>query len=121
VSTNVHTIGSFKELAKKDEPFAGGKGRALARLYRAGYPVPDGFIMLPAAFSASRMPAAFAGDDLTTEARAQVQTHLARSTAETPGRRYVRPQPFGEAFQRMWTFRSFPFRLGRGCQKCFRA
>jgi len=52
-------ISSFKKLAKKQEPFAGGKGRTLARLYRAGYRVPDGFIILPAAF---------VGDDLTIEA-----------------------------------------------------
>ena len=62
-------IRSFKELAKEQEPLAGGKGRTLARLYRAGYPVPDGFIILPAAF---------AGDELTSEAWAQVQARLAR-------------------------------------------
>ena len=50
-------ISSFKELTGEQAPFAGGKGATLARLYRAGYPVPDGFIVLPAAF---------AGDDLTT-------------------------------------------------------
>ena len=49
-------ITSFKELTGEQEPLAGGKGRTLARLYRAGYRVPDGFIILPAAF---------AGDELT--------------------------------------------------------
>ena len=62
-------ISSFKKLAKEDEPFAGGKGRTLAKLYRAGYQVPNGFIILPAAFD---------GDDLKTDAWAQVQTHLTR-------------------------------------------
>ena len=52
-------IGSFTKLAKEQEPFAGGKGRTLSRLYQAGYRVPDGFIILPAAF---------VGDQLTTEA-----------------------------------------------------
>jgi len=62
-------VRSFKELAKEQEPLAGGKGRTLARLYRAGYRVPDGFIILPAAF---------VGDELTSEAWAQVQARLAR-------------------------------------------
>ena len=48
---------------------AGGKGETLARLYQAGYPVPDGFIVLPAAF---------AGDELTSAAWTQILTHLAR-------------------------------------------
>lgn len=61
-------ISSFEKLAKEQEPFVGGKGGTLARLYRAGYRVPDGFIILPAAFI---------GDDLTMEAWALVQTHLA--------------------------------------------
>jgi phosphoenolpyruvate synthase/pyruvate phosphate dikinase len=62
-------ISSFKKLAKEQAPFAGGKGRTLARLYQAGYRVPDGFILLPSAF---------AGDELTEEAWAQAQGHLAR-------------------------------------------
>jgi len=69
LSETIDMISSFKELAKKQEPFAGGKGSTLARLYRAGYQVPDGFIILPAAFI---------GDDLTMEAWALVQTHLTR-------------------------------------------
>jgi phosphohistidine swiveling domain-containing protein len=73
-------ISSFRELADKQEPFAGGKGRTLARLYRAGYRVPDGFIILPAAFS---------GDDLTVEAWALVQTHLARLRKRDQGGAFV--------------------------------
>jgi pyruvate,water dikinase len=60
---------SFKQLSVEQAPLAGGKGRTLARLYRAGYRVPDGFIILPAAFS---------GDELTGEAWAQVQAQLVR-------------------------------------------
>ena len=71
-----HMISSFNKLSREQEPFAGGKGRTLARLYRAGYRVPDGFIIL-ATKAAASMPAAFVGDELTIEAWAQVQAHLA--------------------------------------------
>jgi len=50
-------IRAFRKLAKEQEPFAGGKGRTLARLYQAGYQVADGFIILPTSFI---------GDELTT-------------------------------------------------------
>jgi phosphohistidine swiveling domain-containing protein len=76
----VNMITSFEKLARKDEPFAGGKGRTLARLYRAGYRVPDGFIILPAAF---------VGDDLTMEAWARVQTHLAHLRKDDKGGAFV--------------------------------
>ncbi len=69
-------IGSFRRLQKRQEPLAGGKGKTLARLYRAGYRVPDGFIVLPAAF---------AGDDLTMEAWVLVQAHLARLRKDDRG------------------------------------
>jgi phosphohistidine swiveling domain-containing protein len=60
---------SFNELPKEEELSAGGKGRTLARLYQAGYRVPDGFVVLPGAF---------AGDALQADAWAHVQTYLAR-------------------------------------------
>jgi hypothetical protein len=60
---------SFSELTPEQQPLAGGKGGSLARLHQAGYPVPDGFVILPAAF---------ADEELTPEAWAQAQTHLAR-------------------------------------------
>ncbi len=66
-------ISSFKTLAKEQEPFAGGKGGTLARLYRMGFRVPDGFIILPAAFI---------GDDLVVEAWGLVQAHLAAMRKE---------------------------------------
>jgi len=76
----IYMISSFKKLARKQEPFAGGKGGTLARLYRAGYRVPDGFIILPAAF---------VGDDLTMEAWALVQTHLAHLRKDDKGGAFV--------------------------------
>ena len=62
-------VRSFSELTTDQQSLAGGKGGTLAKLYQAGYPVPDGFVILPTAF---------AGDELTTEAWAQVQARLAR-------------------------------------------
>lgn len=60
-------IVSFKNLAPEHERLAGTKGSALAMLSRAGYRVPEGFIILPAAFS---------GDELEAEAWTGVQAHL---------------------------------------------
>jgi pyruvate,water dikinase len=56
-----------------EQPSAGGKGGTLARIYQAGFPVPDGFVVLPAAFD---------GDKLTVEGWRQVQeqlTHLGKN------------------------------------------
>jgi pyruvate,water dikinase len=44
-------IRSFQQLTAQERPLAGGKGATLARLYQAGYPVPDGFIIFSQAFS----------------------------------------------------------------------
>jgi phosphohistidine swiveling domain-containing protein len=60
---------ALDELTTERQASAGGKGGTLAHLCQAGYPVPDGFIILPAVFD---------GDELDPEARAQVQAHLAR-------------------------------------------
>ncbi len=60
-------IQSFKTLPADKQSLAGGKGGALARLYQAGYPVPDGFIILPSAFI---------GDELTAGAWNQISQHL---------------------------------------------
>ena len=62
-------IRSFNELTADQQSLAGGKGGTLARLYQAGYPVPDGFVILPPAFE---------GDKLKPGAWAQVQAHLKR-------------------------------------------
>jgi len=62
-------IRTFKELTTEQQSLAGGKGGTLAKLYQAGYPVPDGFVILPAAFD---------DDRLKPEAWTQVQGHLGR-------------------------------------------
>jgi phosphohistidine swiveling domain-containing protein len=62
-------IRSFHELTAEQQAYAGGKGGSLARLSQAGYPVPDGFVILPAAF---------VDDELTPEAWTQVQMVLNR-------------------------------------------
>lgn len=60
----------FAELMPQERLLAGGKGGTLAYLYQEGYPVPDGFVILPAAFS---------GDELSVDGWQQVQELLARS------------------------------------------
>ena len=57
----------FEELKPEQEASAGGKGSALAHLYQAGYPVPEGFVILPEAFRE---------DDLSAEAWSQVKHFL---------------------------------------------
>lgn len=57
----------IKELRTENKHLAGGKGGTLAHLYKKGYPVPNGFII---------MPMAFEKDELIPEAWAQVQAHL---------------------------------------------
>ena len=58
---------SFQKLSKMEGLNAGGKGGTLAQLYQDGYPVPDGFVILPSAFM---------GDELTKDGWEQVQTAL---------------------------------------------
>ena len=58
----------FSTLAEEDRKNAGGKGAALAQLFQKGYPVPDGFVILPGAFQ---------GDDLSAESWSQTQALLA--------------------------------------------
>lgn len=58
----------FDELKTEHKHLAGGKGRTLAYLYWKGYPVPDGFIIMPDAFDGN--------DELSTEAWAWVQKYL---------------------------------------------
>jgi phosphohistidine swiveling domain-containing protein len=57
----------FDELPSDGQTNAGGKGRTLARLFQDGYPVPDGFAILPPAFD---------GDVLVPGAWGQVKAHL---------------------------------------------
>ncbi len=46
---------AFDELREADWAAAGGKAASLARLRLAGYPVPDGFVILPAAFAGAEL------------------------------------------------------------------
>jgi phosphohistidine swiveling domain-containing protein len=64
----VDMVRTFKELTADQQFLAGGKGGTLAQLHQAGYPVPDGFVILPSAF---------ADDELKPQAWAQVQERLA--------------------------------------------
>jgi pyruvate,water dikinase len=68
-------VRSFSELTSEQQRLAGGKGGTLARLYQAGYPVPEGFVLLPAAF---------AGDEMVEEAWAHVQAHLDQIRSGSP-------------------------------------
>ena len=65
----------FSEISPELHTEAGGKGRSLARLYQAGYPVPDGFVILPSAFTA---------EGLKLEAWSQVKTYLTQMRSTHP-------------------------------------
>jgi len=45
----------FDQLMPDEQPWAGGKGGTLARLTQSGYRVPDGFVILPAAFDGDKL------------------------------------------------------------------
>ena len=49
-NTRSNAIRTFGEVTEADQPMAGGKGGTLSRLYKLGYPVPEGFIVFPVAF-----------------------------------------------------------------------
>jgi phosphohistidine swiveling domain-containing protein len=59
----------LSELSAEYLPLAGGKGRTLAQLSRRHYPVPRGFVILPAEFDA---------DELKPEAWEQTRAYLAQ-------------------------------------------
>jgi phosphohistidine swiveling domain-containing protein len=73
-----NTIFAFDELRPEQQRAAGGKGGTLARLSQAGYPVPEGFVILPSGFEADVL----SGDGLRAEAWAEVQACLARLRGE---------------------------------------
>lgn len=66
---------AFGKLPPGEAVSAGGKGRALAQLWQAGFPVPDGCVLLPAAF---------AGDELTAEAWELTRAQLSRLRVGQP-------------------------------------
>ncbi len=46
---------SFKELTPELQVLAGGKGGMLSRMYQSGYPVPEGFVVLPSSFQGDKL------------------------------------------------------------------
>ncbi len=63
----MQTIRTFSEIHDLEHAQAGGKGSTLARLFQAKYPVPDGFVILPDAFT---------GNELTAEGWLQIKAQL---------------------------------------------
>lgn len=57
----------FSELKNRDQLWAGGKGRTLARLYQKGYQIPNGFLI---------MPSAFQGDEVLSQTWTRVRANL---------------------------------------------
>jgi phosphohistidine swiveling domain-containing protein len=51
----LNSVYRFSDLKEKERDLAGGKGKILTRLYQLGYPVPDGLIVLPGAFSEDKL------------------------------------------------------------------
>jgi len=76
---------SFRELSPREWASAGGKGSTLARLCQAGYPVPEGVVILPGAFCGDELhPDSLSADTLSAEAWTQVQAHLAQLRRNDP-------------------------------------
>jgi len=48
-------VKSFKDLTPDLQAYAGGKGGMLAKMYQEGYPVPDGFVVMPSAFKNEKL------------------------------------------------------------------
>lgn len=46
----LNMVKPFKDLTPELQAFAGGKGGMLAKMFQAGYPVPEGFVVFPSAF-----------------------------------------------------------------------
>lgn len=82
-------VGCFAEVMSDERLTpAGGKGQVLAKLYQAGYPVPDGLVLFPAAFI---------GDGLRPEAWAVARQYLAQWRGSAPSCRFaVRSSAMGE-------------------------
>lgn len=45
-----NTVRSFKGLTTELQAYAGGKSGMLVRMYQGGYPIPEGFVILPSFF-----------------------------------------------------------------------
>lgn len=72
----MESVQEFSQLTAEIQVQAGGKGGTLARLFQAGFPVPDGFVILPSAFD---------GDELLPEAWVQVMSLLENLRRRSPG------------------------------------
>jgi pyruvate,water dikinase len=56
----IKTVLPFSGIGSGERLLAGGKGGMLARLFRRGYPIPDGCVIYPAAFESDELrPAAW--------------------------------------------------------------
>ncbi|WP_318741788.1 PEP/pyruvate-binding domain-containing protein [Clostridium sp. JS66] len=62
-------VKEFKELSTELQLMAGGKGAMLSKMFQDGYPVPDGFVILPWAFQ---------NEKLNDEAWKEIKAHLNR-------------------------------------------
>ena len=83
-----HTVKSFKELTPELRSLAGGKGSVLAKMLQDGYPVPDGVIVLPAAFE---------DNQLNNEAWTELQARLKAMRQNHEGALFaVRSSALGE-------------------------
>ncbi|WP_073150997.1 PEP/pyruvate-binding domain-containing protein [Seinonella peptonophila] len=60
-------VKNFKELTFEYQNLAGGKGGKLAKMFQDGYPVPEGFVILPSAFQKEK---------LNNEARSKIKSFL---------------------------------------------
>jgi hypothetical protein len=95
----METVRQFSEVTTEQQALAGGKGGTLARLFQAGFPVPDGFVILPSAFEGDELipeawiqvpdgfvilPSAFEGDELIPEAWIQVRSQLELHRRKSP-------------------------------------
>src|SRR2546430_4133509 len=59
-------VRSLDELTAADLPEAGGKGANLGELRRAGFPVPDGFVITTAAYALAAEAAGVTGESPAT-------------------------------------------------------
>lgn len=48
-------IKGFKEITPEFQALSGGKGGMLSRMFQDGYPIPDGFVVLPSAFQKEKL------------------------------------------------------------------
>jgi phosphohistidine swiveling domain-containing protein len=73
-------VKSFKELTPELQRFAGGKGGMLAKMFLGGYPIPEGFVILPPAFQ---------NEELNPKAWDEIRAHLNAIREEHNGARFA--------------------------------